>query len=544
MTKPSSKTTWTSNTPENRTEPGASKKNTGFLSSERPGFQHFNWLIWNHGQWVDFFEDALKIGTNSVIGETGNIGINEINPTCKLTIKSAGTSTSPLLVKGSNGHELLNLYENSFGHAQIEARDANGSVKIELNTNGNSYFIGGKLGIGTDNPLTALHIVSTADQLTVEYDSNRKTLYSHSGVASIFGNVNNNLALSVSGGNTGYGGIDFLTNGLRRAFITKDGNIGIGVDSPQKSLDIANSINVSGTDNEHAGLNTFGARGIIQTHMTAGSLPFMFAYNFFHKPSVGDRFFKAGQKATRISVGNGEIRLGVSNVSASSDDQPMSGFKDIVINDQGNIGIGGDTQPETVIHAKRAGEAMFAKLERDETGVNGLTLGGIVMAGKDNTGSRKEYAAVQTSIENAANKTGRLSFLNRIGESLMETARVWGNRLSSLNYGTLRADQPLAVGASMDVQIGYLEAGIVLVVANGGGNCEAHSYIGLYSVRYNNVMLTEITHHNTWYMFNVTTYSPGHPNYYIRVTGATWGCEWCQVYLFPLKNSSWLGMIG
>ena len=61
MTKPITKTSWSNGTPENRIEPGNSKKNTGFLADERPGFQHFNWLIWILEQWVNYLENTTDL---------------------------------------------------------------------------------------------------------------------------------------------------------------------------------------------------------------------------------------------------------------------------------------------------------------------------------------------------------------------------------------------------------------------------------------------------------------------------------------------------
>lgn len=98
--KPDSKTIWTNATPTNRLEPGGSKKNTGYIAGERPGFKTWNWLIYNLGLWTDYLEDVtdtLKISstvTNGHIGQTGNIGIGESTPTAKVHIVSTGTGAA------------------------------------------------------------------------------------------------------------------------------------------------------------------------------------------------------------------------------------------------------------------------------------------------------------------------------------------------------------------------------------------------------------------------------------------------------------------
>lgn len=59
MSKPSSKPQWTvGNTSPStvRVEPGASKKTEGFGISERPAREFLNWLFFNFGEWIDYFE--------------------------------------------------------------------------------------------------------------------------------------------------------------------------------------------------------------------------------------------------------------------------------------------------------------------------------------------------------------------------------------------------------------------------------------------------------------------------------------------------------
>lgn len=98
--KPDAKTIWTNATPGNRLEPGGSKKNTGYIAGERPGFKTWNWLIYNLGLWTDYLEDAtntLKISSvtsDGHIGQTGDIGIGTSTPTAKIHIVSTGTGAA------------------------------------------------------------------------------------------------------------------------------------------------------------------------------------------------------------------------------------------------------------------------------------------------------------------------------------------------------------------------------------------------------------------------------------------------------------------
>ena len=71
MSKPTTKTLWTNGSPDNRIEPNSSKKNTGFLSDERPGFQHFNWIIWILGEWINYLESRTDYDSTNFLKHGG-----------------------------------------------------------------------------------------------------------------------------------------------------------------------------------------------------------------------------------------------------------------------------------------------------------------------------------------------------------------------------------------------------------------------------------------------------------------------------------------
>lgn len=79
MAKPTSKPNWTVGNPSFGSvtiEPSAGKKLNGWAAAERPPHQFMNWLFYNLGEWIDYFEaetDSLQsqkgiydasIGTN------------------------------------------------------------------------------------------------------------------------------------------------------------------------------------------------------------------------------------------------------------------------------------------------------------------------------------------------------------------------------------------------------------------------------------------------------------------------------------------------
>lgn len=57
MEKPTSKPAWTS---ANISEPSATLKATGWVSGDKPYAEHFNWLIKNLSDWVEYLDEKVQ----------------------------------------------------------------------------------------------------------------------------------------------------------------------------------------------------------------------------------------------------------------------------------------------------------------------------------------------------------------------------------------------------------------------------------------------------------------------------------------------------
>ena len=98
-------------------------------------------------------EEAMRIN------KAGNVGIGTDNPTARLHLKSEGTNKYVLrATRSSNSSGLFGFYEDGGGNCELYLRDSAGTAKILINGNGDSYFNGGQVGIGTTNPQTALQV--------------------------------------------------------------------------------------------------------------------------------------------------------------------------------------------------------------------------------------------------------------------------------------------------------------------------------------------------------------------------------------------------
>ena len=154
---------------------------------------------------------VLNANDNSYF--TGNVGIGVTGPGDKLSIAGSlstlhtGYTTKALRVTMNSNDTLLSLY----------ARADQSNQQVLLRTNGNSYFNGGNVGIGTTSPSELLHLESTEPLIRLD-DTN-------SGLHYIFGQDGD--------------GFKFTTNNPTYGKYTFDSNVGIGTTAPTAKLQVS-----------------------------------------------------------------------------------------------------------------------------------------------------------------------------------------------------------------------------------------------------------------------------------------------------------------
>ncbi len=103
------------------------------------------------------------VATPMTITYGGNVGIGTVSPSYKLTVQSAGTSTSPFVILRSvaaGGGPRAWFGEQSGGDYQLVMQNNAGTTNVSLSTNGYSYLNGGYVGIGTASPSNVLQVSS------------------------------------------------------------------------------------------------------------------------------------------------------------------------------------------------------------------------------------------------------------------------------------------------------------------------------------------------------------------------------------------------
>ena len=155
-------------------------------------------------------------GTTLVVDAANDrVGIGQSSPTKKLEVGGGAVSFSPD-VAGKHTHEFTT---NAANDARYFLR-SDTTTKVDIQANGASYFNGGNVGIGTNNPAGTLHAHAPNSGL-----SNIRL----SGTAS--GQVEYDIRQGIVGVNNAGFSIRDITNSATRFAITSDGNIGIGTDT-------------------------------------------------------------------------------------------------------------------------------------------------------------------------------------------------------------------------------------------------------------------------------------------------------------------------
>jgi len=96
--------------------------------------------------------------TAITIDSSERVGIGVTSPAAKLDIKSTGATSTALRVLKSDAGQNLHAMTEISGHGRFSVYDTNETEDIRLDSNGDSYFNGGDVGINLTNPDSILQI--------------------------------------------------------------------------------------------------------------------------------------------------------------------------------------------------------------------------------------------------------------------------------------------------------------------------------------------------------------------------------------------------
>ena len=262
------------------------------------------------------------------IDSSGNVGIGTDSPANTLTVGTTENSTvdqdATVGIKCNANHKGIMLQENSGGEQWSMGVGEGGSLKFydsAIATPAVTFEdVTGNVGIGTDSPAQALHVVGK-----IRLESNFPAIE--------FVDIDNNPDFTITGGNGRIGFYD-ETNNSERMSINSSGNVGIGTNSPEKNLHLA------GANAQYVLLHS--------THHTnfagdvSGGLLFM---NGDDSVPEGDRITAALKATVEDSFGRQALTFSTSTTNpktsyAQAVDYTDNTIERMRIDSTGNVGIG------------------------------------------------------------------------------------------------------------------------------------------------------------------------------------------------------------
>ena len=186
---------------------------------------------------------------SGVDSSVGYIGIGTSNPTAPLTIQGTednkaidvlNTEQTPIL-------KIWNMGDNGETAGRLQIYDANENTIIDLRGDGgNQYFTEGDVGIGTNSPDVALHILGSSGNKYMKIETEDTS--AAAGIQIIGGNSDESLLWFGDSDDSDIGRIvydhssdemQFYTNNSQAMVINSDGSVGIRSDSPDYDFEIS-----------------------------------------------------------------------------------------------------------------------------------------------------------------------------------------------------------------------------------------------------------------------------------------------------------------
>lgn len=257
------------------------------LTLERTGSSTGKFKIYTNTNSL-FIYDEGQTSHRMMINSSGNVGIGTTSPSAKLHVNGVITANDSIQVQNDDsGFICRNAAGTVIGTVGAESSSTpnigmftvrdNGNNRIVLNSNGNSYFNGGNVGIGTTSPAQALQIVQGESMLVgnsfflgsgdsnylgaigFNRDTTNGNIFNSSYGAYQIHNYQGTLKLQVySAAGSTIGEHKFFNNGDVAFF----NNTGIGLtSSPQAKLDARGAI-MTGSAAEDGNFSSTTATGM------------------------------------------------------------------------------------------------------------------------------------------------------------------------------------------------------------------------------------------------------------------------------------------
>ncbi|RKZ92386.1 MAG: hypothetical protein DRQ43_09105, partial [Gammaproteobacteria bacterium] len=167
----------------------------------------------------------------------GNVGIGTDSPTATIQTNNVGGKWAYLAQM--NDASLFGVYSHGTYGAQTYWYDQVAALKVVIAANGNSYFNGGNVGIGTNSPLYNLVVRDATGSSVIEVQAPNNTSdalirFAQEGVPVAYIGYDASVGVLKLSGTSSFSTISHLV-------IDNSGNVGIGTASPDKLLELSAS---------------------------------------------------------------------------------------------------------------------------------------------------------------------------------------------------------------------------------------------------------------------------------------------------------------
>lgn len=183
----------------------------------------------------------------------GRVGVGTATPVKTFTVKSPAANNWVSVVLAADNSYLGGWFEKTDGSGLLIVKNAAGSTRVGLSAVGDSYFIGGNLGVGTTAPSEMFHIRSTTNhaKFVLEATSGSKNAgflvknaAARTGLVQFWEDAERiwsfealeSAGFSISEADHPY------TGWTQRFFVAPGGNVGIGISNPTALLDVNSDI--------------------------------------------------------------------------------------------------------------------------------------------------------------------------------------------------------------------------------------------------------------------------------------------------------------
>ncbi len=197
----------------------------------------------NSGDSIQFKGSDTAQGDTDLmtIRENGYVGIgNTSHQTARtrLAIKSRGNDMYPLaLERSSDSSFLMYFFERPDGTSQFGMKGATDTDMVNIKSNGDSFFNGGNVGIGTTLPNVKLDVNSQGTNISANFESTDSLA-----LISFTDDSTTDSPLMGAAGNDAVFFVGTEASRLEAMRIKNDGKIGIGTANPTHQLSVNGTI--------------------------------------------------------------------------------------------------------------------------------------------------------------------------------------------------------------------------------------------------------------------------------------------------------------